>query len=151
MLTRSTRLPTKRKRPKMHADREDYRREFRSHRRYVKGFGCCVPGCLATEIEFAHIRDAANAGISIKPPDWFAVGLCRFHHQEQHDCGVWTFQDRHKIDLYDLAAQFVRESPDKQIRFVKKLWEMEQLPSAVAKPIESAPVKAAKPQQRSPE
>jgi hypothetical protein len=44
------------------------------------------------------------------------VPLCFNHHREQHDCGVGTFEDRHGLDLWALAAELVRRSPDWQMR-----------------------------------
>ncbi|MBV9551945.1 MAG: DUF968 domain-containing protein [Alphaproteobacteria bacterium] len=86
------------------------------HRRWVKSHGCCVPGCAARDIEFAHLRSAVNAGTGQKPHDAFGVSLCRRHHDEQHRLGVETFNTRHRIDLWALAAEFTRRSPDHQMR-----------------------------------
>ncbi len=86
------------------------------HRRWIKSHGCCVPGCQATEIEFAHIRNAANSGIALKSHDCFGVGLCFNHHREQHQVGQGTFEDRHGIDLDAIAAEFTRTSPDMRMR-----------------------------------
>ena len=72
------------------------------HRRWVKSHGCCVPGCQALEVEFAHIR--------------FGIGLCWNHHREQHQIGQGSFEDRHGIDLDAIAAEFARTSPDHKMR-----------------------------------
>jgi hypothetical protein len=53
------------------------------HRRWVKSHGCCVPGCDAKSVDFAHLRSAANAGMNQKPHDIFGVSLCRHRHVEQ--------------------------------------------------------------------
>jgi hypothetical protein len=44
------------------------------------------------------------------------VSLCRLHHDEQHRIGAEAFGDKHGIDLWDLAAEFARRSPDWEMR-----------------------------------
>lgn len=105
----------KRQRPRSGLRRGPQRIWLR-HRRFVRSFCCCVPGCRAQQTELAHIRTAANAGTGLKPHDAHAVPLCRNHHREQHDCGAETFQDRHGIDLEAVAAELVRRSPDAVMR-----------------------------------
>ena len=114
------RLPERRQRPKMGV-REPIQKIWPRHRRWVKAHGCCVPGCTAQNIEFAHLRSAANAGTGQMPHDIFGVSLCRAHHDEQHRIGALTFGKKHKIDLGALAAEFARRSPDWQMRASLKL------------------------------
>ena len=108
-------LPRKLKRPKM-AVRAVIRKVWPRHRRWVKSHGCCVPGCPAHDVDFAHLRSAADAGLGQKPHDMFGVSLCRRHHDEQHRIGVDAFGRKYRIDLSDLAAEFARRSPDWQMR-----------------------------------
>lgn len=110
-----TRLPPKTARPRMGV-REPPRPEFRAHQRYVKGFGCCVPGCLVTPVDFAHLRSAANAGKGQKPLDIFGISLCRPHHDQQHRIGQKTFDRKHGIDSWALAAEFARTTSDQALR-----------------------------------
>lgn len=86
------------------------------HRRYVKSFGCCVPGCTGQPIEFAHYRTAANSGTGIKPHDRFGISLCRSCHRSQHVIGQAEFQRIHKIDMAALADAFYARSPDKAMK-----------------------------------
>jgi hypothetical protein len=86
------------------------------HRRWVRSHGCCVPHCDAAEVEFAHLRSAANAGTGQKPHDAFGISLCRTHHDEQHRLGTKRFGDKYQIDLWVLAAEFARLSPDREMR-----------------------------------
>lgn len=86
------------------------------HRRWVRAHGCCVPDCLASRVEFAHLRNAANAGTARKPHDAFGVSLCRTHHEEQHRVGMRSFCRKYQIDLWALAAEFARRSPDMAMR-----------------------------------
>ena len=86
------------------------------HRRWVRAHGCCVPDCPAIQIEFAHLRSAANAGAGRKPHDAFGISLCRAHHEEQHRIGMVSFSRRYQIDLWALAAEFARGSPDQAMR-----------------------------------
>jgi Putative HNHc nuclease len=104
-------LPKKRLRPRSGIERAP-QRIWPRHRRFVRSHACCVTGCEATEVDFAHLRSAANAGKDLKPFDWFGVSLCRQHHDQQHTQGVETFQRHHGIDLWAIAAEFASRSPD---------------------------------------
>ena len=108
-------LPDKRKRPKM-AVRPAEQKVWPRHRRWVRSHGCCVPGCIARRVEFAHLRSAANAGTGQKPHDAFGISLCRDHHDEQHRLGTAAFAVKYHIDPWALAAEFVRRSPDREMR-----------------------------------
>ena len=91
------------------------------HRRWVKAHGCCVPGCEAQSVDFAHLRSARNAGKDQKPHDIFGVSLCRDHHAEQHNLGVDAFDRKYGTNLWALAAEFARRSPDVDMRAALKL------------------------------
>ena len=114
-LTRVSYLPPRRKRIRSEIPRGPKRIWLR-HRKFVRSHQCVVPGCPALEVDFHHIRDSANAGMGLKSHDAFGVALCRLHHDEHHSCGAHTFEDRHGIDLYAIAAEFVRRSPDWKMR-----------------------------------
>jgi hypothetical protein len=109
------RLPDKLKRPRM-AVRLPVQKTWPRHRRWVKSHGCCVPDCRAVSVDFAHLRSARNAGKGQRPHDIFGVSLCRIHHDEQHRIGADAFGKKYKIDLWALAAEFARRSPDWQMR-----------------------------------
>lgn len=113
-------LPSRLKRPKLGVQLP-LQRIWPRHRRWVKSHRCCVPGCDATSVEFAHLRSCANAGMSQKPHDLFGVSLCRAHHDEQHRLGVEAFDRKYGIDLWELAAEFARRSPDNGMRATLKL------------------------------
>jgi hypothetical protein len=108
-------LPAKRKPPKSGIKRSPDR-IWQRHRKFVRSFNCVVPGCEERPVEFAHVRSAANAGMRLKPFDWFAVSMCHTHHSEQHDGGAETFQRKYGIDLWKLAAEFAAKSPDANMR-----------------------------------
>jgi hypothetical protein len=91
------------------------------HRRWVKAHGCCVPGCEAQSVDFAHLRSVRNAGKDQKPHDIFGVSLCRVHHDEQHRIGADAFGKKHQIDLWALAGEFASRSPDWEMRASLKL------------------------------
>ncbi len=91
------------------------------HRRWVKSHGCCVPECEAREVEFAHLRSATNAGLAQKPHDIFGISLCRTHHDEQHRIGPLRFGHKYGIDLWALASEFARRSPDEKMRTALRL------------------------------
>ena len=108
-------LPHKLKRAKMGV-RPALQRVWPRHRRWVRSHGCCVPNCVASPIEFAHLRSATNAGTAQKPHDAFGVSLCRTHHDEQHRLGATRFAQKYQLDLWALAAEFARRSPDRDMR-----------------------------------
>src|SRR5215469_10063774 len=113
-------LPRRLKRPKM-GTRAAIPTVWPRHRRWVRAHGCCVPDCPATRVEFAHLRNAANAAIARKPHDAFGISLCRTHHEEQHRIGATSFSRKYRIDLWTLAAEFARRSPDGAMRASLKL------------------------------
>lgn len=114
------RLPERLERPRMGV-RVVVQKIWPRHRRWVKAHGCCVPGCEAQSVDFAHLRSAANAGKGEKPHDIFGVSLCRVHHDEQHRIGADAFGKKYQIDLWALAAEFARRSPDWEMRASLKL------------------------------
>lgn len=122
-------LPYRLKRPKLNVHVPP-RKIWPRHRRWVKSHGCCVPHCDSSEIEFAHLRSAANAGTGQKPHDGFGVSLCRKHHDEQHSLGVAAFDRKYGIDLWALAAEFARYSPDVDMRATLELERVSDLPSS---------------------
>ena len=109
------RLPDRLKRPRMGV-RVTLQKIWPRHRRWVRSHGCCVPGCHAVGVDFAHLRSAVNAGKSQKPHDMYGVSLCRLHHDEQHRIGSDAFGKKYGIDLWGLAAEFARRSPDREMR-----------------------------------
>lgn len=108
-------LPGRLKRPKLQVNPPP-RKVWPRHRRWVKSHGCCVPHCNASSVDFAHLRSATNAGTGLKPHDGFGVSLCRTHHIEQHTLGTAGFDKKYGIDLWALAAEFVRRSPDTEMQ-----------------------------------
>ena len=98
-------------------------RVFLKHEKWVRGFGCCVPGCQCRRIEFAHVRSAANSGTGLKPPSWSGVPLCGGpdgHHAEQHRIGQPAFERKYGIDLSGIAAALARRTTDRDLREAMK-------------------------------
>jgi len=62
-----------------------------------------------------------------KPHDMFGVSLCRVHHDEQHRIGAAAFGQKYWIDLWALAAEFARRSPDWEMRASSKLVRVDQI------------------------
>jgi hypothetical protein len=114
------RLPDRLKRPSMGV-RVPLQKIWPRHRRWVRSHDCCVPECHAVAVDFAHLRSAANAGKGQRPHDSFGISLCRQHHDEQHRIGASAFGNKYDIDLWDLAAEFARRSPDWEMRASLKL------------------------------
>ena len=114
------RLPARLQRPKFGV-RMPIQKIWPRHRRWVRLHGCCVPECRALSVDFAHLRSSANAGTGQTPHDAFGVSLCRAHHDEQHRIGIDAFNKKYSVDLWDLAAEFARRSPDWEMRASLKL------------------------------
>lgn len=104
------------------------KRIYLRHRKFVRGRQCCVPGCTTPHVvDVAHLRSVAEgSGTSLKPFDWFTVPLCRHHHIEEEACGPDAFGDRHGIDLWAIAAELVRKSPDTAMRLAHLEWQADQ-------------------------
>ncbi len=107
-------LPARRKH---NSDRAHKAREYPAHRKWVRGHGCCVPGCepILREpetmvIEAAHVRRNTDGGTALKPHDKWVVSLCMKHHREQHRADL-TFERKYKIDTRELAIEFAAKSP----------------------------------------
>ncbi len=86
------------------------------HERFVRSHQCSVTGCRSGPVRFAHIRSAANSGTGIKPNASFGISLCDEHHLEQHQIGQPAFERKYGLDLFALAAEFVRRSPDRKMK-----------------------------------
>ncbi len=118
------RLPPKRKRPRSGIERAAPR-HWPRHEKFVRGHSCCVPGCQNTPIQFMHLRNAANSGEGLKPHSRFGISGCWEHHAEAHQIGHDTFAKKYGIDLWEIAAAFVRASPDRAMKESIRLAEAE--------------------------
>lgn len=118
-------LPQKRQKPKSGIERAP-QRIWPRHRRFVKSHCCCVPGCPALLVDPAHLRSVVRDGTGLTPFDWYLVPLCRFHHDEEEPIGPDAFGDRRGIDLWAIAAELVRRSPDGRMRVAMAEWQLEQ-------------------------
>lgn len=127
-------LPQKRQRPKSGIARAPKRIWLR-HRKFVRSHQCCVPGCQALLVDVAHLRSVEmGSGTSLKPHDRYTVPLCRHHHLEQEPAGPDAFGDRHGIDLWAIAEELVRTSPDTQMRLQLMLEEQAGPPRPLSDP-----------------
>jgi hypothetical protein len=77
------------------------------HLAWIRRQPCCVPECGRHPSEAHHVRTAANSGTGIKPSAFFAVPLCRSHHDAYHRLGRHTFERDHGVDL-DQELNFLR-------------------------------------------
>lgn len=107
--------PRKVKRPKMGV-RLVVRTEFKRHEAYVRTYGCSVSGCDKRPIHFHHLRSTTNAGMSAKPHSGFGIGYCWEHHEEAESKGDDHMEREHGVKRWDLAAWFVKHSPDRAMR-----------------------------------
>lgn len=103
--------------------KEKPRREFPSHRAWVRKFVCAAhaSGECQGKIEAAHLRSGVPAsesgGTGLKPHDKWIWPACEFHHQLQHRIGEASFQARYGLDLRKLCEMLQATSPH------KKQWE----------------------------
>lgn len=81
------------------------------HLRFVRSHACSVHGCIATDIEAAHVRTGTDGAMGAKPGDDWTLSLCATHHALQHAKGERWFQATYRIDMKALAAEFWRASP----------------------------------------
>jgi hypothetical protein len=125
-----TMLPRRLQRPKLGVQ-TPVQKVWPRHRRWVRSHGCCVPDCPAVQVDFAHLRSAANAGKGQKPHDAFGVSLCRDHHIEQHALGAASFGQKYGIDPWALAREFLRRTPDLRMRLSLALPREQASPNAV--------------------
>ena len=98
------------------------------HRYRLRGHRCCVSKCRSLCVDFAHLCSAANPASGQTPHAIFGVSLCRFHHDEQHRLGAEAFGRKYGIDLWALAAEFARRSPDWEMRASLKLVSAAEFP-----------------------
>lgn len=91
------------------SDKADRGKRSPAHRAWVRSHHCCACGS-ASGLECAHVRTAENSGIGFKPSDAFTVSLCRDCHAESHR-GEKTFEEKHQINLMQLAREFYFKSP----------------------------------------
>jgi hypothetical protein len=103
-------LPAKRQKVRSGIAR-DGRIRCPGHLKFVRSYACCVPFCIALDIEAAHVRLGSHAGMGEKPDDTKAISLCSRHHAEQHRIGEATFAAKYQIDLQALALNFAKISP----------------------------------------
>jgi hypothetical protein len=118
-------LPDRLQRPRMGVQVPE-KKIWPRHRHWVRSHCCCVPDCQAQTVDFAHLRSVTNAGTAQKPHDGFGVSLCRRHHDEQHCLGVDAFNRKYSLDLWALAAEFTRRSPDWEMRASIRLVSLER-------------------------
>lgn len=98
-------------------------RVFPTHRAFVRRHNCTIPLCNNRDIEFAHLRTAANAGMGLKPHDSFGVPLCGHHHRLAHRIGHDGMARENGIDLdylFKTAAYLASRTPDRRMKEAMK-------------------------------
>ncbi len=105
-------FPKRRKPPKSGIARAP-RREYPSHRGWVRGHECAVDGPHSEgRIECAHVRIGTDGGTQLKPSDFFTYPLCQRCHGEQHATGERTFEAKYfPKGLRATALEYARRSP----------------------------------------
>lgn len=112
--------PLKRRAQIKASTKETPRREFPSHRAWVRGFICAAheSGECQGKIEAAHLRLGVPAhesgGTGLKPHDKWTWPACEFHHRRQHDMGEASFQAHYRLDLRKLCEKLALTSPHRK-------------------------------------
>lgn len=96
--------------PPKHNIRESAWWRSERHRKFVRGFVCVVPGCMADRRECCHIRTGTDGAMGEKPSDFWCFPACVEHHRQQHDIGEPAFERMHGIDLKCIAEGLARQS-----------------------------------------
>jgi hypothetical protein len=55
------------------------------------------------------------------------------HHGEQHRVGTRAFNNKYGIDLWALAAEFARRSPDREMRASRRIIHAAVVPTGAIK------------------
>lgn len=104
-----TRLPQKRKRPKMGVRELPWWRS-EPYKKYVRGFACIVPDCPAYRRQACHVRTGTDGCKGEKPSDFFCYSGCAIHHEEQHRIGERAFEEKYGVNLLEWASRVARGS-----------------------------------------
>lgn len=94
--------PIRRSNPQRRAKR--FKQAFGSPERVaaIQAMPCAV--CGSRPSQCAHVRSRAAGGTYRD-----IVPLCHAHHAEQHQIGIASFEERHGLDLAQLAEQVASE------------------------------------------
>lgn len=106
----------RRKSPRMGIRKE--RREYPTHRQWVSGFCCSVPGCpnKSTAAHYdGEVPYADAGGTALKRHDKWCFPLCDEHHvlgpKNYHQIGHEAFDSLHGISTKRIAENMARASP----------------------------------------
>lgn len=70
---------------------------------FLKTIYCCI--CAKPEPDAHHTE---KSGMGLKGDDLSCIPLCREHHQELHQIGRKSFEQKHCVDLKDLNTSYLR-------------------------------------------
>lgn len=79
--------------------------ESERYRRWIASLPCLITG--RRDVQCAHIRKGADAGLSRKPPDWRSLPLCVFEHARQHEIGELKYW--YPYGGYETAAALAKQ------------------------------------------
>lgn len=111
------------------------RLERPTYRKWIRTFRCACwgnphgPCDIDHGVEAAHYRSAENAGMGMKPSDFWLIPLCRFHHAEQHRIGQPAFEARYGFSMREKALEFALspKNSDGAIKAAAKAFLAERL------------------------
>ena len=104
------RVATEAERRKAKRRAEAFERDFggTARLRWIQMQPCCVCGGWPSEAAHAKSRGAGGTAEDMVP-------MCTRHHREQHDTGIETFQERHGVNLAEIAAKYAGRWWDREV------------------------------------
>jgi hypothetical protein len=87
------------------------------HKQWLESQPCLQrDGACEGDVTVHHVRTAANSGTGLKPPHWYGVPLCHFHHSQYHNKGTRQTRDT----MMEAAVGFTARHMKAAMKFVLK-------------------------------
>lgn len=82
------------------------------HLNFIRKQPCIITG---QKTQACHIRILTDGGTSIKPSDYFCIGLHKDLHRQQHYLGEISFYQKWSINPFKIAKNLVIMSDCKKV------------------------------------
>jgi len=93
-----------------------------AHTAFVKRYQCSIPNCEYAgflKIDAHHVKTRGSGG-----GDEWLVSLCRQHHHQFHTIGRHSFDEKHGVNMRQIAREFAAASPDPKVRAASREMEI---------------------------
>lgn len=87
---------------------------------FVRKSECLIGRRCFGDIVPHHLRSSSNSGIGMKPDDYFSVPMCFLHHNETHQIGQRTFQNKYDVDFWAIL-DFTHERFNECLKKLKSM------------------------------